>query len=62
VSGQAEQLALHYKDKADQCRAWAEKAPTARAKESWLRLAAQWELTASEANPSGHLPWSVSII
>ena len=28
-------------------------------KDDWLRLAAQWESLAMEANPSGHLPWKV---
>ena len=64
MSGRAEQLELaqRCKAKADQCRDWAAKAPTERAREGWLRLAAQWEVTASEANPEGQLPWSVSVM
>jgi hypothetical protein len=28
-------------------------------KDRWILLAAEWDAMASEANPSGHLPWKV---
>ena len=48
-----------YQAKAVACRQWATKALTPAEKDDWLRLAAQWESLAMEANPSGHLPWKV---
>jgi hypothetical protein len=56
VSDRAE----HYKAKAEACRKWCASALTQSEKDRWLKLAAEWDAMASEANPSGSLPWKVS--
>ena len=54
------QTVEHYAAKAEQCREWAAKALTAHEKEDWLKLAVEWDAMASDADPSGSLPWKVS--
>jgi hypothetical protein len=51
----------HYTAKAQECREQAARALTRRDKEDWLKLAADWDATALEANPSGNLPWEVQV-
>ena len=51
----------HYAAKAQECREQAARAVTQRDKEDWLKLAADWDATALEANPSGNLPWEVRV-
>jgi hypothetical protein len=48
-----------YRAKAEKCRQWAATALTPHEREDWLKLAAEWDAMASEANPSGSLPWKV---
>jgi hypothetical protein len=50
-----------YTAKAQECREQAARAITQRDKEEWLKLAADWEAIALEANPSGNLPWKVKV-
>ena len=54
------QSAERYRAKAEECRNWAARALTPREKEDWQNLADQWDAMASEANPSGALPWKVN--
>jgi hypothetical protein len=49
----------HYQGKAAKCREWARSALTSSERDDWIKLAAEWDALAMEANPSGHLPWKV---
>jgi hypothetical protein len=49
----------HYQTKAAKCREWARNALTSSERDDWVKLAAEWDALAMEANPSGHLPWKV---
>ena len=51
--------AEHYQAKAAGCREWAARALTPEERADWMKLAAEWEALAMEANPSGALPWKV---
>jgi len=51
--------AEHYRAKAARCREWASSALDDREREDWIKLAAEWDALALEANPSGELPWQV---